>query len=92
MDADYPRAQNELGLTGLCITDIHDMETLTAGIPLARLYLSLSTASTVAVTMVQYIVVQSLHCYSHDEALCSSTEGDMLRPSAHNRYTLMREV
>jgi methylmalonyl-CoA mutase N-terminal domain/subunit len=92
MDANYPRAQNEVGLTGVCITDIHDMETLTASIPLDRLYLTLSTASTVAVTTVQYVVVQSLHCYSHDEALCFSTEGDMLRPFAHNRYTLMREV
>ena len=58
LDADHPWAVNEVGLTGLNITSIKDMETLTKDIPLDNVSWSLITASTVAsVTMAQYVAV-----------------------------------
>ncbi|MFH1351885.1 MAG: methylmalonyl-CoA mutase family protein [Pseudomonadota bacterium] len=58
LDADHPWAINEVGLTGINITSIRDMETLTKDIPLDKVSWSLITASTVAsVTMAQYVAV-----------------------------------
>jgi len=56
LDADHPWAANEVGLTGVNITSIADMETLTRDIPLDKVSWSLITASTAAsVTMAQYV-------------------------------------
>ena len=64
LDADHPWAQNEVGLTGVCITTMHDMETLTADIPLDKVSWSLITASTSAsVTMAQYAAVAQKQRY-----------------------------
>ena len=58
LDADHPWAQSEVGLTGVNITSIKDMETLTKDIPLDKVSWSLITASTAAsVTMAQYVAV-----------------------------------
>lgn len=58
LDADHPWAMSEVGLTGVNISHIKDMETLTEGIPLDKVSWSLITASTVAsVTMAQYVAV-----------------------------------
>ncbi len=58
LDADHPWAVDEVGLTGVNITSIKDMETLTRDIPLDRVSWSLITASTAAsVTMAQYVAV-----------------------------------
>ena len=58
LDADHPWAINEVGLTGVNITSIKDMETLTKDIPLDKVSWSLITASTAAsVTMAQYVAV-----------------------------------
>lgn len=58
LDADHPWAVNEVGLTGVNITNIKDMQTLTRDIPLDKVSWSLITASTAAsVTMAQYIAV-----------------------------------
>ena len=58
LDADHPWAQDEVGLTGVNITSIRDMETLTKDIPLDKVSWSLITASTAAsVTMAQYVAV-----------------------------------
>lgn len=58
LDADHPWAQNEVGLTGVCITNMHDMETMTADIPLDKVSWSLITATPSAVvTMAQYAAV-----------------------------------
>ena len=48
LDADHPWAVNEVGLTGVNITSIKDMETLTKDIPLDKVSWSLITASTAA--------------------------------------------
>lgn len=58
LDADHPWAANEVGLTGVNITSIKDMEILTKDIPLDRVSWSLITASpSSAATMAQYIAV-----------------------------------
>jgi methylmalonyl-CoA mutase N-terminal domain/subunit len=58
LDADHPWAVNEVGLTGVNISHIRDMEVLTEGIPLDKVSWSLITASpSAAVTMAQYVAV-----------------------------------
>ncbi|MBL6968398.1 MAG: methylmalonyl-CoA mutase [Desulfobacteraceae bacterium] len=58
LDADHPWAVDEVGLTGVNITSVRDMETLTRDIPLDKVSWSLITASTAAAaTMAQYIAV-----------------------------------
>ena len=58
LDADHPWAVDEVGLTGVNITSIKDMETLTKDIPLDKVSWSLITASVGAtVTMAQYVAV-----------------------------------
>ena len=58
LDADHPWAVNEVGLTGVNVSHIKDMEILTEGVPLDKVSWSLITASPVAsVTMAQYVAV-----------------------------------
>ena len=58
LDADHPWSVDEVGLTGVNITSVKDMETLTKDIPLDKVSWSLITASTAAsVTMAQYVAV-----------------------------------
>jgi len=58
LDADHPWSIDEVGLTGVNITSVKDMETLTKDIPLDKVSWSLITASTAAsVTMAQYVAV-----------------------------------
>jgi len=58
LDPDHPWAQDEVGLTGVNISSIQDMETLVGDIPLDRVSWSLITASTTAAaTMAQYVAV-----------------------------------
>ena len=58
LDPDHPWAQSEVGLTGVNISSVKDMETLVGDIPLDKVSWSLITASTVAaVTMAQYVAV-----------------------------------
>ncbi|MBL0716077.1 MAG: methylmalonyl-CoA mutase [Desulfosarcina sp.] len=65
LDADHPKAVNEVGLTGVNITSIKDMETLTKGIPLDKVSWSLITASVAApVTMAQYVAVAEDNGYN----------------------------
>jgi methylmalonyl-CoA mutase N-terminal domain/subunit len=58
LDPDHPWAQNEVGLTGVNISSLRDMEILVGDIPLDRVSWSLITASpTAAATMAQYVAV-----------------------------------
>ena len=53
-----PGPQNEVGLTGVNVSSMRDMETLVGDIPLDKVTWSLITASTVAAaTMAQYVAV-----------------------------------
>jgi methylmalonyl-CoA mutase N-terminal domain/subunit len=58
LDPDHPWAQNEVGLTGVNISSIKDMEILVGDIPLDKVSWSLITASpTASATMAQYVAV-----------------------------------
>jgi methylmalonyl-CoA mutase N-terminal domain/subunit len=82
LDADHPWATNEVGLTGVNISHIRDMETLTEGIPLDKVSWSLITASTVApVTMAQYISVAQNRGYD----ICG-LRGSVQNDPIHFRY------
>ncbi len=82
LDADHPWAENEVGLTGVNISHIKDMETLTEGIPLDKVSWSLITASTVAsVTMAQYVAVAQNRGYD-----ISKFRGSIQNDPVHFRY------
>jgi len=58
LDPDHPWARDEVGLTGVNISSIKDMETLIGDIPLDKVSWSVITASTVAAaSMAQYVAV-----------------------------------
>lgn len=58
LDPDHPWARDEVGLTGVNISSMKDMEVLAGDIPLDKVSWSLITASTVAAaTMAQYVAV-----------------------------------
>lgn len=82
LDADHPWAVNEVGLTGVNISHIKDMEMLTHGIPLDKVSWSLITASTVAaVTMAQYVAVAKNRGYD-----ISQLRGSVQNDPIHFRY------
>ena len=82
LDADHPKAVNEVGLTGVNITSIKDMETLTKGIPLDKVSWSLITASTAApITMAQYVAVAENNGYNP-----ATLRGSIQNDPIHFRY------
>ncbi len=82
LDADHPWAQNEVGLTGVNITSVKDMETLVGDIPLDKVSWSLITASTAAApTMAQYVAVAQEK--GHD---ISALRGSIQNDPIHFRY------
>ncbi len=82
LDPDHPWAQNEVGLTGVNIASVRDMETLVGDIPLDKVSWSLITASPVAaVTMAQYVSVARKKGYDI-AALRGSVQNDPI----HFRY------
>ncbi len=82
LDPDHPWAQNEVGLTGVNISSIHDMQTLVGDIPLDKVSWSLITASTVAaVTMAQYVAVAQQKNYD-----ISALRGSIQNDPVHFRY------
>ena len=82
LDADHPWAQNEVGLTGVNISHIKDMETLVGDIPLDKVSWSLITASTAAApTMAQYVAVSRNKGYD-----ISRLRGSIQNDPIHFRY------
>ncbi len=82
LDADHPWALDEVGLTGVNVSHIRDMETLTDGIPLDKVSWSLITASSVsAVTMAQYVAVAEDRGYD-----ISRLRGSIQNDPVHFRY------
>jgi len=82
LDTDHPWAVNEVGLTGVNITHIHDMETLTEGVPLDKVSWSLITASpSAAATMAQYVAVGQNRGYD-----ISKLRGSVQNDPIHFRY------
>jgi methylmalonyl-CoA mutase N-terminal domain/subunit len=82
LDADHPWAESEVGLTGVNITSLKDMETLTGDIPLDKVSWSLITASTAAsVTMAQYVAVAEQAGYD-----LGTLRGSVQNDPIHFRY------
>lgn len=82
LDADHPWAVNEVGLTGVNISHLKDMEALTEGVPLDKVSWSLITASPVAsVTMAQYVAVAQSRGYD-----ISQLRGSIQNDPIHFRY------
>lgn len=82
LDPDHPWARNEVGLTGVNISSIKDMETLVGNIPLDRVSWSVITASTAAAaSMAQYVAVAQNKGYDI-RALRGSIQNDPI----HFRY------
>ncbi len=82
LDPDHPWAQDEVGLTGVNISSIRDMETLIGDIPLDRVSWSLITASTAAAaTMAQYVAVAQQKDYD-----ISLLRGSIQNDPVHFRY------
>lgn len=82
LDPDHPWAQDEVGLTGVNISSIRDMETLIGDIPLDRVSWSLITASTAAAaTMAQYVAVARQKDYD-----ISLLRGSIQNDPVHFRY------
>jgi methylmalonyl-CoA mutase N-terminal domain/subunit len=82
LDPDHPWARDEVGLTGVNISSIRDMETLIGNIPLDKVSWSLITASTAAApTMAQYVAAARKKGYDIG-ALRGSIQNDPI----HFRY------
>jgi methylmalonyl-CoA mutase N-terminal domain/subunit len=82
LDADHPWAVNEVGLTGVNLTSIKDMETLTGDIPLDKVSWSLITASPAAsATMAQYVAVAENAGYD-----LAALRGSIQNDPIHFRY------
>ncbi len=82
LDPDHPWARNEVGLTGVNISSIKDMETLVGDIPLDRVSWSVITASTAAAaSMAQYVAVAQNKGYD-----ISTLRGSIQNDPIHFRY------
>ena len=82
LDPDHPWAQNEVGLTGVNIASIQDMQTLVGDIPLDKVSWSLITASpAAAVTMAQYVSVAQQKGYD-----IGTLRGSIQNDPVHFRY------
>ena len=82
LDADHPWAENEVGLTGVNITSLKDMETLIGDIPLDKVSWSVITASTAAAaTMAQYVAAAQGKGYD-----ISKLRGSIQNDPIHFRY------
>ena len=82
LDPDHPWAENEVGLTGVNISSIEDMETLIGDIPLDKVSWSLITASTAAAaTMAQYVAAAQGKGYD-----ISALRGSIQNDPVHFRY------
>jgi len=82
LDPDHPWARSEVGLTGVNISCMKDMETLVGDIPLDKVSWSLITASTVAsVTMAQYVAVARRKGYD-----IQTLRGSIQNDPIHFRY------
>jgi methylmalonyl-CoA mutase, N-terminal domain len=57
LDSDHPRAQGEVGKTGVAIDSIEDMERLFAGIPLDRVSTSMTINATAPILLLLYELV-----------------------------------
>ena len=69
LDSDHPRAEGEVGKTGVAIDSIEDMERLFDGIPLDQVSTSMTINATAPILLLLYELVAEEHGHRAGEAL-----------------------
>ncbi len=81
LDSDHPRAEGEVGRTGVAIDSVDDMERLLHGIPLDRVSTSMTINATAPILLLLYELVAEEH--GVDPAMLSGTvQNDLLKEYA----------
>lgn len=81
LDSDDPRAQGEVGKSGVAIASLADMETLFSSIPLADVSTSMTINATAATLLAMYIVVAEKQGTT-PEKLAGTVQNDLLKEFA----------
>jgi methylmalonyl-CoA mutase N-terminal domain/subunit len=81
LDSDHPRAEGEVGKTGVAIDSIEDMRTLLDGIPLDRVTTSMTINATAAILLLLYELVAEEQGVSADR-IGGTVQNDILKEYA----------
>jgi methylmalonyl-CoA mutase N-terminal domain/subunit len=77
-DSDDPMAQGEVGKVGVAVDTVEDVETLLAGIPLARVSVSMTINATASVLLAMVLAVARRQGVAWD-ALSGTVQNDILK-------------
>jgi methylmalonyl-CoA mutase, N-terminal domain len=80
-DSDHPRAEGEVGRTGVAIDSVEDMERLLDGIPLDQVTTSMTINATAAILLLLYEITAEERGVSPD-ALGGTVQNDILKEYA----------
>jgi methylmalonyl-CoA mutase, N-terminal domain len=81
LDSDHPRAEGEVGRTGVAIDSVQDMERLFAGIPLAQVSTSMTINATAPILLLLYeLVAEEQGVLAAD--LAGTVQNDLLKEYA----------
>jgi methylmalonyl-CoA mutase N-terminal domain/subunit len=78
LDSDHPRAQGEVGMVGMAVDSLADMEEAFAGIPLDRVSVSLTINSMAAPITAMYYAVAARHGTPADRVV-TTPQNDILK-------------
>src|SRR6266536_2637700 len=81
LDSDHPRAEGEVGKTGVAIDSIEDMRMLLDGIPLDQVTTSMTINATAAILLLLYELVAEEQGVSADR-LIGTVQNDLLKEYA----------
>src|SRR2546421_7047725 len=77
-DSDHPRAEGEVGKTGVAIDSVEDMRRLLDGIPLDRVSTSMTINSTAAILLLMYELVAEEQGVAADR-ISGTVQNDLLK-------------
>ena len=81
LDSDHPRAEGEVGKTGVAIDSVDDMTRLFAGIPLDRVSTSMTINATAPILLLLYELVADEHGVTASE-ISGTVQNDILKEYA----------
>ncbi len=81
LDSDHPRAEGEVGKTGVAIDSVEDMRRLFEGIPLDRVSTSMTINATAAILLLLYELVSEEHGLDATE-IAGTVQNDLLKEYA----------
>ena len=81
LDSDHPRAEGEVGKTGVAIDSVDDMARLLEGIPLDRVSTSMTINATAPILLLLYELVAEEHGVSSSE-ISGTVQNDILKEYA----------